>query len=180
MLKPIYVILIIMPFLFGCRGTNDTVQETKQAANSSKNFSSSATIKLSDNIPFKKGVRVRPAIKTDCDLGGKLSEYVQSFGQSKNFNFSPTKGKRELVLNISHVHGTGGGAWTGAKSVTVEGKLMEGSKLIGSFTGTRTSGGGFFGAYKGTCSILGRCVKTLGKDIATWLETPTKNAIIGE
>ncbi|NQV86958.1 MAG: hypothetical protein HQ492_07775 [Woeseiaceae bacterium] len=32
---------------------------------------------------------------------------------------------------------------------------------------------------KGTCSILGRCVKTLGSDIATWLQNPTMNAMPG-
>ena len=34
---------------------------------------------------------------------------------------------------------------------------------------TRNSGGGFGGGYKGSCSVLGRCTKALGKDIAGWL-----------
>ncbi|MEJ2404442.1 MAG: hypothetical protein P8171_09165 [Candidatus Thiodiazotropha sp.] len=36
------------------------------------------------------------------------------------------------------------------------------------------------GSFKGTCSILGRCVKALGKDISEWLINPTMNARLGE
>ena len=41
------------------------------------------------------------------------------------------------------------------------------------------AGGGAFGGYKGTCSILGRCIKTLGSDIAKWLANPTMDAKLG-
>ncbi len=40
--------------------------------------------------------------------------------------------------------------------------------------------GGFMGAYKGTCALLGRCTKTLGKDIAEWLKNPVNNATLGD
>jgi len=57
--------------------------------------------------------------------------------------------------------------------------LKENGEVIGSFTGARYSGGGAFGGFKGTCAILGRCIETLGKDIATWLKDPTMNAMLG-
>ena len=86
---------------------------------------------------------------------------------------------RVLHVEISSVVGPQGGAWSGAKSVTVEGKLTENGEVIGTFKGNRYSGGGAFGGYKGTCSILGRCAKTLGSDIAKWLAKPTMDARLG-
>jgi len=37
-----------------------------------------------------------------------------------------------------------------------------------------------FAAYKGTCSIVGRCAKSIGKDISNWLENPTDDASLGD
>jgi hypothetical protein len=33
-----------------------------------------------------------------------------------------------------------------------------------------------FSAYKGTCATVGRCAKSMGKDIASWLENPQKDS----
>lgn len=89
------------------------------------------------------------------------------------------KGKL-LSVKITGLVGPGGGAWSGAKQVTIDGVLTENGKTLGTFKGMRVSGGGTFGAYKGTCSILGRCVKALGKDVAGWLKAPTMNARLGD
>jgi hypothetical protein len=63
--------------------------------------------------------------------------------------------------------------------VTVEGELVENGEVIGSFTASRYSSGGAFGGFKGTCAILGRCIQSIGKDIAAWLKNPTMNAMLG-
>ena len=62
----------------------------------------------------------------------------------------------------------------------MKGELYDRGKQIGSFRAKRFSGGGAFGAFKGTCAIIGRCTKTLGQDIATWLAAPTQNAELGD
>ncbi len=41
-------------------------------------------------------------------------------------------------------------------------------------------GSGAFGGFKGTCSILGRCIEALGKDIATWLKDPEMDSQLGD
>jgi hypothetical protein len=64
--------------------------------------------------------------------------------------------------------------------MTVKGELYDRGKQIGSFRAKRYTTGGAFGAFKGTCSIIGRCTKTIGEDIARWLAAPTQNAIIGD
>jgi hypothetical protein len=40
--------------------------------------------------------------------------------------------------------------------------------------------GGAFGGFKGSCSVLGRTVKALGKDIAQWLVQPAKGSQLGD
>ena len=64
--------------------------------------------------------------------------------------------------------------------MTIEGKLMEGGKTIGSFTGQRGSRGGMMAGLTGTCYILERCARALGKDIAHWLKAPSMDSRIGE
>jgi hypothetical protein len=62
----------------------------------------------------------------------------------------------------------------------VRGKLYQDGKEIGAFTGRRNSMGGAFGGFKGSCSVLGRTVKALGKDIAQWLVQPAKGSQLGD
>jgi hypothetical protein len=83
------------------------------------------------------------------------------------------------TMEIEEVQGVAGGAWSGAKSVVGKGSLSQKGKLLGDFRARRYSDGGMFGGYKGTCAILGRCVKTLGKNVAEWLAQPTFQAVLG-
>lgn len=71
---------------------------------------------------------------------------------------------------------TGGGA----KMVPIKGTLEENGAATGNFKGRRTSDGGVFSVSEGTCSILGCCVKTLGRDVADWLQHPSTVSIVGE
>jgi len=136
-------------------------------------------------IPFDKNLHVRDAVRAECALGNKFSDFIQSYGRTSGTNVLPAnnlkaKKGRILEVRIMRMHDAGGGAWSGAKSVAAEGKLIENGKVIGSFRGSRYSGGGAFGGFKGTCDILGRCVKALGKDISVWLQAPVMNAVLGD
>ena len=71
-------------------------------------------------------------------------------------------------------------AWTGAKSLTISGRLKEKGRTVARFTAGRYTGGGAFGAYKGTCSLLGRVAKRIGKDVALWLKDPRDGAHMGD
>lgn len=133
---------------------------------------------------YDKDLVVPSAVKAECGLEAKVPVYIQEYakGQFDTVNLvdnANATGKL-LSVKITGLVGTGGGAWSGAKQVTIDGILTENGKTIGTFKGMRVSGGGAFGAYKGTCSILGRCVKALGKDVAGWLKEPTMNARLGD
>jgi hypothetical protein len=123
--------------------------------------------------------KVRDECVPDARVTELLKEQLKAAGYDVEVSKQAGAGK-SLQLTITNVQGVGGGAWSGPKSMSLSGKLVENGKVIGSFNGRRTSGGGAFGAYKGTCSIIGRCAKALAKDITVWLENPTMNARLGE
>ena len=141
---------------------------------------------LSAHTPWSKNAVIREAVKNECQLQTKLPDFVRSYAQEEGVSVvlsdkAPnTKKGRVLLMEIPSVSGSGGGAWSGSKSVQVKGRLLENGKQIANFSASRYSGGGMFAGYKGTCSILGRCVKALGKDIASWLKHPTSDARLGD
>lgn len=180
MLRMIFISVASIAVLLGCGASNPTKQTLSPSA--MKN-----PVIITNVVPYAANSGATPAVKSECIIDQQLPEFVESYASrydiavvrdNKKANQKSPSGK-VLKLEFSQIMGTGGGAWSGAKSVTVKGTLMENGKKIGSFVGTRYSGGGAFAAYKGTCSILGRCVKTLGDDIARWLQAPSMNARLG-
>ena len=137
-------------------------------------------------VKFSNNAHVREAVVNECNLQSKLPHFIRTYGKKNgvdvvlsNKALNKKQKGRVLLLEITDVNGAGGGAFSGAKSVDVKGRLYENGKLIGSFIASRYSTGGLFAGFKGTCSILGRCVKTLGSDIAKWLKNPRKDAKLG-
>ena len=65
---------------------------------------------------------------------------------------------------------TAGNAFMGhSKSVSIEATLHRDGEVVDTYVGTRDSGGGFGAGFKSSCTVLKRCVNTLGKDGAGWL-----------
>lgn len=136
-------------------------------------------------IGFSQESNVREAVRNECNLDGKLAGFIEKnaadqYSHILNNSNSTTPDAQVLTIEIEQVQGGAGGAWSGGKMVLINGKLTQNGKELGNFKGKRFSGGGVFAGYKGTCSILGRCVKTLGKDVAQWLAQPTPNARLGD
>lgn len=164
--------------------TQNTAQPAVEAQAQSVQYSGTGTLVIKP-ITYQKGSYVRDAVKRECNLPGKLTQFIEdnAMGQYAKIitnSRSAPAGAELLQIEIEQVQGGGGGAWSGGKWVLINGKLLKRGKVVGSFKARRYSGGGLFGAYKGTCGILGRCVKTLGSDIAGWLANPTHNAVLGD
>ena len=188
--------LMAVTMLYGCgastggtKASSDSSTRTvaKASSGSSSATASKSAILVAQSIGYAKDSGASSKVKSECRITTQLPDFVESFASKKGIEVvqkggslgTNTKGK-VLVMEFSNIYGAAGGAWSGAKAVTVSGELFENGKKIGSFEGRRSSSGGGWGAYKGTCSILGRCVKTLGKDIAGWLARPSMNAKLGE
>jgi hypothetical protein len=121
-------------------------------------------------VSYKDGITVRDAVKAECDLLEKVPGFIEEFAKKNNSvklveDIAGAKG-RVLKVEIVNVGESGRG-----KSLTITGELREKGKVIGTITARRTSMGGPFG-FGGVCRSLQRCAKTLGKDVAAWLEKP--------
>jgi hypothetical protein len=139
------------------------------------------SVKVLSSVPFEDEDVASKKVRDGCELQTKVPHFLSEYSDKVELVDGPLgKSGRVLELKITAVHAPGGGAFSGAKSMTVEGVLREKGAEIGSFTATRFSGGGVFGGYKGTCAIIGRCAKVIGKDIAEWLEDPKKDSELGD
>ena len=67
-----------------------------------------------------------------------------------------------------------GGWFSGPKWITVEGKLLHGKTVKGSFIAKETSM-----ASATACGMLSKVITVLAADIAYWMQNPTKNATLG-
>lgn len=145
------------------------------------------TLNISKLAQYEKGANVPAAVRNECGLETKIIQFTQKFAE-KNFdkvvlvnNASSATSGKTVSIRITDAQAPKGGTTTGYKSLTIKGTLWQNGKVQGTFTARRvTSGGASFIGYKGTCSMLARCAKTLGKDVATWLEKPTMNAKLGD
>jgi len=170
--------------LAGCNNAN-TKPDADSASTPAPKAYSGPAVTVASSVPYDKDSNATESVRKECALDTRLPEFIEESAKSQGVQVvrgtaSPHGKGRVLVMEIVNVHGTAGGAWSGAKSVTIGGKLYDNGKLIGSFTARRMSGGGAFGGYKSTCAILGRCVQALGSDVAEFLAKPTMDAKIGD
>lgn len=188
-LKFVMAGLISVTLLYGCGASTGGTKadEGGEPVVALSKAQMAAAITVAKRTPYGNDSRVPDKVRKECVIDKQLPEFIETYAGKNNIAVvqkegavsSKEKGK-VLVVEFSDVMGSAGGVFSGAKAVSVEGVLYENGKKIGSFKGRRTSGGGAVFGYKGTCSILGRCVKTLGKDISDWLVKPTMNARLGE
>jgi hypothetical protein len=115
------------------------------------------------------------AVRNECALEMLLGNYALSaisrrIGSVQSVTAPEQAGIDKIVqLTIIAVHGFGGGAWSGSKSMSVRADIIKGGSIVGTTVLTRSSRGGAFGGFSGTCAILDRVAGALGKDVATWL-----------
>lgn len=144
-------------------------------------LAAAGTVKVQRTIGFSDGADVRPKIREECRLQTKVPKFLSDFSSAVDLVEGDVgQAGRVLSMRITDVHAPGGGMFSGPKWMTVKGELRQDGRTIGSFTARRGSGGGVFGGYKGTCAIIGRCAKAIGKDIAAWLESPANDSRLGD
>ena len=141
------------------------------------------TLVVPDKVLFAKNLIVRGKTKTECRLEERVADDIKrNVGRvyTNVVSEKPKSGKYHVLeVEIVDVFGAGGGGWSGPKHLELQGRLLDkGGKIVGSFRGRRTSAAGFT-ALKGTCSMLHKCSKTLGKDLAVWLQDPKPNSYLG-
>jgi hypothetical protein len=149
--------------------------------------SSAAELTMLSKTPYAEDARIADKIIEECvELQGQLPAYTQEYAREHGIevnladSIDPQAGGRVLVVEITDAISRGNPFIGHQKSSEVEGTLWEGGAEVASFRGMRHSMGGFAAGYKGSCSVLGRTVKALGKDIAEWLKDPKDGAELGD
>ena len=175
--------LLLMVFVVACASTSTS--ESPSVNKEVVSYTGTGTLKIAP-VVFAKDLQVRDAVRNECQLLTKLPGFVQSYAQDQyagiDLQAKRSTGSDFLEIEIVDLPKFKKNAWAGRSGqwVGVKGSLLRKGKKTVSFQASRASMGGFMGAYKGTCALLGRCTKTLGKDIAEWLKNPVDGATLGD
>lgn len=138
-------------------------------------------------VPYAADARIAQNIRNECTkLGSQLAEYTQQFGKKFGVDVQLTNtldtaaAGRVLQIEITEAVSMGNAFMGHQKFSSARGTLFENGKKVAEFEARRQSMGGAFAGYKGSCSVLGRTVKAMGKDIAQWLKAPNDKALLGD
>ncbi|PCC68202.1 hypothetical protein SAMN02745121_08591 [Nannocystis exedens] len=121
----------------------------------------------------------------ECELAEKLIEELEDEAE-RYFRIGLVSGYeglrgRVLVMRFARVAGESGGGLSGAKSVTLLGRLLEDGEVVASFTAQRSMGNAYLGGYyRSTCDLLEHVTGELAEDVTDWLRAPTFGALLGD
>lgn len=180
------LIFLTLLIISACSSNKTQIHNDITQENIITSASNGATLSIKPVI-YTKNLELRDTVKKECQLLTKLPTFIKNYAAKQygtiNLESKNSKSGDFLVLEISGISNAKKNIWTGqgvGQWVTVKGTLLRNGKNIASFKANRATTGGFMGGYKGTCALLGRCTKTLGKDIAAWLKKPVNNAQLGD
>lgn len=137
-------------------------------------------------VQFTEGGYIADNIKAECNLPSyqatALANAMRRLGYDPVISSdAPVPSDAEVLkLEISSAFSSGNAFVGHRKGMSVSGRLSKNDEQIGSFVAFRKSMGGFFGGFKGSCTVLQRCADELGDDIAKWLKSPGPNAKLGD
>jgi hypothetical protein len=164
--------------------TSTKMVKTKVYKKGAKLNLSGKTIYIHPMVKFAPRSHVASNIKTECTLPKALAdsivEYSANSGVSVVFKNHIKPNELELKVQIEEAISAGNAAIGHNKFVVISGGVVKGKTRYYSFDAARRSGGGYWGAYRSSCSVLGRIAKALGKDVAHWLASPYDGAMMGD
>jgi hypothetical protein len=129
-------------------------------------------IRLSPVTPVASASVNEKALEA-CNLQTLLPQSIAQRNPDVELSDAPG-GAMKLDMKIVDVHAPGGGVFSGPKWITVEGRLLQGKTVKGSFLAKETSMGSAT-----ACGMLGKVVSVLAADIAEWLQHPEKGSMLG-
>jgi hypothetical protein len=134
---------------------------------------------VSSLIPYDTGSTASEDVRKECTWNTTMPRYLakQSNGLVKVSEQSiDTVTDKKLVLAATYIHTAGGGNWSGPKWLALQGRLMEGNKLLGSFEVRRQTIRGSLRA----CGTLDSLSEDVADDILGWLKAPSLDAKLGD
>ncbi|MCF6172177.1 MAG: hypothetical protein L3J44_00060 [Campylobacteraceae bacterium] len=142
------------------------------------------TIYLKPMVEFSPKSRVARNIKQECTLPQALADSIIKYSANSGVHVKLKNriksNELELKVQIEEAISAGNAAVGHNKFVVISGGIVKGKIRYYTFDAARLSGGGYWGAYRSSCSVLGRIARALGKDVANWLANPYDNAMMGD
>lgn len=143
-------------------------------------------VKMKSVIPFSEDAIIKAAITEECDIQGDLAKYTKEYSNNNSVKIeldnNATKDNSTYFLDLKIIDAISeGNPFIGHRKTTkISGILYKNGNRIAAFKGLRNSSGGFGAGFKSSCSVLGRTVDSLGKDISIWIKQPRDGSVIGE
>jgi len=142
------------------------------------------TIYIKSTVPYAPQSRVQANIKQECTLQTAIAEDIVSAAAAQGLNVvikdNIKPNELELRVQIEGAVSAGNAMVGHSKYVSISGVIVKGKTQYYAFDAARLSGGGYFGVYRSSCSVLGGISRRLGKDAAGWLVQPYHNAELGD
>lgn len=142
------------------------------------------TVYIRPYVRFSSKSRVAQNIKKECTLQKSLADSIVKYAATNGINVVVKNKIRsnelKLDIQIEQAISSGNAAIGHNKFVTISGAIVKGNKKYYTFDAARLSGGGYFGAYRSSCSVLNRIASALGKDVSSWLSAPYDKAMMGD
>lgn len=137
------------------------------------------------HVPYANERDIQRKVREECtQLNTQLPQFILEFAPASNVEVrlgdASSDSGRVLRLEITQAVSHGNAFLGHSKSSTARGELYEDGQRIAGFVATRNSMGGAFAGYKGSCSVLGRTMRAMGRDIAQWLANPVDDAELGD
>lgn len=144
-----------------------------------------APVVIDGHVPFADDRSIQRKVREECtQLNTQLPQFVLEFAPASNVEVrvgdASADSGRVLRMVITQAISQGNAFIGHAKSSSVRGDLYEDGRHVAGFDATRNSMGGAFAGYKGSCSVLGRTMRAMGRDIAQWLANPVDGAELGD
>ena len=172
--------LMLTSFIIGCSGKSSG----PQAKDSGLNLKGKTVYIKSDKAAYSSDSRVAQNIKDECNLDTKLITFIKSYSAEHGVTIKTASSipndAFELKVEITDSMSSGNAFIGHRKFTSIEGSLTKSGATVGTFEAARRSGGGAFGGFKGSCSVLGATVKTLGSDVGKWVVKPSTGAALGD
>jgi hypothetical protein len=144
-------------------------------------------VSIARSVPYGAEAEVAEKVRTECvGLQGQLADFTREFAAAKGVQVSlhdevsaQTPG-RVLLMQIDDAVSMGNAFIGHQKYTRISGELYQDGERVAGFRARRNSMGGAFAGYKGSCSVLGRTVRALGRDVGDWLAAPVDGARLGD
>lgn len=133
-------------------------------------------ISISAKASYSNPALIQTNVKESCTaLGDNFSKYTQAALQKAGWQVAAKEAidaeTQGVAIKLEITDAVSAGNWFigHRKSTSILATLYKDGQPVDTYVANRYSSGGFFGGFKGSCSILNRTVKTLGSDVTKWI-----------